>query len=81
MKDDSLRAILTKIDVSRTDAAREIGISRQYLFSVEKGEQEPTRPVILGILSFLNRPENLKRLGRKRPLSFEEVFGQAGRAA
>lgn len=80
MKDDSLRALLTRIDVSRTAAAREIGISRQYLFSIEKGEQEPTRPVILRTLSFLNRPENLRKLGRRKPLSFEEVFGSKAAA-
>ena len=76
MKDDSLRSFLTRIDVSRTAAAREIGISRQYLSSLERGAQEPTRTVIVSVLSFLNRPENLRKLGRRKPLSFEEVFGR-----
>lgn len=80
MKDDSLRTLLTRIDVSRTAAAREIGISRQYLSSIEKGDQEPTRPVIVRMLSFLNRPENLRKLGRRKPLSFEDVFGQRSAA-
>jgi DNA-binding XRE family transcriptional regulator len=75
----NLPRILEGIGVDRGDAARGIGISRQTLWRMATGKLEPTRPVILRTLSFLNAPENLKRLGRRKPLSFEEVFG--GRAA
>ena len=77
----NLDGLLDQIGVEARDAAKGIGIARQTLWRIARGKQEPTRPVIVRTLSFLNRPENLKRLGRKRPLSFEEVFGQAGRAA
>lgn len=76
MKNDSLRELLDRVGKPRTDAAKSIGISRQYLYEIEKGNQEPTRPVIVAILAFLNSDDHLARLGRTEPIRFEELFGE-----
>lgn len=72
----NLDGLLERIGVETGDAAKGIGIARQTLWRIKEGRQEPTRPVILRTLAFLNRPEHLRKLGRKRPLSFEDVFGR-----
>ena len=71
-----IETLFEKLGVEKEEAAKAIGISRQYLWRVLKGKHEPTRPVINSILAFLNQPENLKRLGRRKPVGFEEVFGR-----
>lgn len=63
------------------DVATATGASERTVRRWAAGSHEPTGTHLVRILSFLNRPENLKRLGRRRRLSFEEVFGQTGRAA
>lgn len=55
--------------------AKEMGLSRSYLYDIASGKRQPTVPVVGRVLSFLNRPENLRKLGRRKPLSFEDVFG------
>ncbi len=76
----NLDGLLDQIGVEAGDAAKGIGIARQTLWRIARGKQEPTRPVIVRTLSFLNRPENLRKLGRRKPLSFEEVFGSKAAA-
>lgn len=68
-------SVLEGAGVRRTEVAKEVGIHRSHLYRIEHGLREPTAPVISSLLSFLNRPENLRKLGRRKPLSFEEVFG------
>lgn len=78
MKDDRLRGLIDKTETPRTVVAREIGISRQYLYELQDGKQAPTAPVIVRLLAFFNRPENLKKMGRTRkPVTFEELFSEA----
>jgi DNA-binding XRE family transcriptional regulator len=80
---DKLKEALDAIGSTRTAAADQIGISRQYLYALQCGEKDPTSTVIGNILAFLNRPEHLRKLGRRRPVTFEDLFAPAkqGRAA
>lgn len=71
----NLPPLIEQLGLDRATAAKGIGVSRSTLWRMAEGKLEPTRPVILRTLSFLNRPENLRKLGRRKPLSFEEVFG------
>jgi transcriptional regulator with XRE-family HTH domain len=73
MKD--IGAILDSLGRPKGLMAKEMGLSRSYLYDITSGKRQPTVPVIGRVLSFLNRPENLRKLGRRKPLSFEEVFG------
>lgn len=61
--------------------AKEMGVSRSYFYDITSGKRQPTAPVIGRVLSFLNRPENLRKLKRRRPVTFEELFSGKGRAA
>lgn len=41
------------------------------------GRNIPTGANLDRLLSFLNRPENLKKLGRRKPVSFGDLFSKA----
>jgi transcriptional regulator with XRE-family HTH domain len=56
-------------------AAKEMGLSRSYLYDIASGKRQPTVPMVGRVLTFLNRPEHLRKLGRRKRLTFEEVFG------
>jgi len=73
MKDIS--SVLETLGIPKGLMAKEIGISRSYFYDVVTGKRQPTAPVVGRLLSFLNRPENLKKLGRRKPVTFEELFG------
>lgn len=73
----NLPNIISALGVEKGDAADGMGISRQTLWRISEGKLEPTRPVIVGILDFLNRPEHLEKLGRPHPFTFEEIFSAA----
>ena len=73
----NLPEIIKALDLEKGDAAEGMGISRQTLWRISEGKLEPTRPTIVGILTFLNRPEHLERLGRTQPITFEELFTEA----
>lgn len=75
MKD--IDSILETLGTPKGKAAKEMGLSRSYLYDITSGKRQPTVPVVGRVLSFLKRPENLKKLRRRRPLTFEEVFGKA----
>lgn len=75
-----LAETLKQIETTQSEIAAEVGISRQHLYEIARGKTEPTAPVIARLLGFLNRPENLKATKRRKPFSFEELFGD-GRAA
>lgn len=72
---DDIASTLDALDTPKLRMAKEIGISRSYFYDVVSGKRQPTVRVASRFLSFLNRPDNLKRLKRRRPVTFEEVFG------
>jgi transcriptional regulator with XRE-family HTH domain len=72
---NNLRPLIEKLETPKAEVARAAGISRGHLHRVLTGRSDPTSTVVGGLLSFLNNPENLRKLGRRKPLSFEEVFG------
>lgn len=73
---NNLRRLIDQLSTPKAEVADEVGISRGHLHRVLAGQSDPTAAVVGGFLSFLNRPENLRKLGRRKPLSFEEVFGR-----
>lgn len=75
-----LTETLKQLGPTQTEIATAVGISRQHLYEISRGNTAPTAPVIARLLSFLNRPENLRTLGRRKPFGFEDLFGD-GRAA
>jgi len=75
-----LTETLKQLGPTQSEIAAEVGISRQHLYEISRGKTDPTAPVIARLLAFLNRPENLKAIGRRKPLGFEDLFGD-GRAA
>lgn len=79
MKD--IGSILEDLGTPKGLMAKEMGLSRSYLYDITSGKRQPTVPVIGRVLSFLNRPENLRKLGRRKPLTFEELFTTKGKAA
>ena len=81
-----LNETLQKLEISQGEIAAAVGISRQHMYDLRHRRAEPGARVVGQILSFLNRPEHLRKLGRRKPLTFEEVFAatkarQTGRAA
>lgn len=72
-----IAATLDALETPKLRMAKEIGISRSYLYDVVSGKRQPTVRVANRFLCFLNRPENLRRLKRRKPVTFEEVFGTA----
>lgn len=75
-----LTETLKQLGPTQAEIADEVGISRQHLYEISRGKTDPSASVVTRLLSFLNRPENLKALGRKKPLGIEDLFGD-GRAA
>ena len=73
---NNLRPLIDKLSTPKAEVAKAVGISRGHLHRVLAGQSDPTAAVVGGFLSFFNRPENLRKLGRRKPLSFEEVFGR-----
>lgn len=69
----SLDPILKKLGCSRAVVAEGIGISRQHLCRIVSGECQPTVPVVVRLLDYLNRPESLRAMRRRRRLTFEEL--------
>lgn len=59
----------------RAEVAAAVGASERTVRRWANGSHDPQSAHLAGIVSFLNRPENLRKLGRRKPLSFEEVFG------
>ncbi len=67
----------------RESVAGALGASERTVRRWVAGSNSPTGENLGRLIAFLNRPENLRKLGRRKPLTFEEVFrtpGQ-GRAA
>jgi hypothetical protein len=78
MKD--ITTMLAALGKPKRLISQEIGISRSYFYDVIQGRRQPTVTVAGAFLDYLNHPENLKRLGRRRPVTFEELFGSKAAA-
>lgn len=77
-----IKKALDDVGGTRKAIAAAVGVSRQHLYEIERGKVEPGSRVIARLLSFLNRPEHLRKLGRRRPLTLDDlVGGETGRAA
>lgn len=75
-----LRALLQRAGVKGKDAAAELGIDKSTMSLKLAGKRPVRLEEAVSALSILNRPENLRKLGRRKPLSFEEVFGSRAAA-
>lgn len=71
----TLEALVTPLGIQKQAFAAEIGARPETVSRWFSGKNVPSGKNFGRILSFLNRPENLRKLGRRKPLSFEEVFG------
>jgi transcriptional regulator with XRE-family HTH domain len=63
----------------RPEVAAALGASERTVRRWAAGTNTPTGSHLARILSFLNRPEHLKKLGRRKPLTLEEIFAPAGK--
>ena len=70
---DTLASLLVKFP--RAEVALAIGATERTVRRWAAGANVPTGDHLVRILSFLNGPERLRKLGRRKPLTFEEVFG------
>lgn len=61
--------------LTQAEAARAMGVSPATASRVFNGERRLALEAAVRLLSFLNRPEHLSRLGRQTPITFEELFG------
>ena len=64
----------------RAEVAAAIGASERTVRRWANGSHSPQSCHLAAIVLFLNRPENLRKLGRRKPLTFEDVFGQRSAA-
>ena len=60
----------------RGEVAEAVGASERTVRRWEKGSHAPQTNHLLAIVSFLNRPEHLKRLGRRPPLTLADLVGK-----
>jgi hypothetical protein len=64
---------LAKFDPA--EVAEAVGATDRSVRRWRSGSNVPAGAHLGRLLSFLNRPENLKKLGRRKPVTFEELFG------
>ncbi len=69
--DDAIKTL----GIKKLDLAEAVGVRPETVSRWLAGKNDPWGAHAGRVLSFLNRPENLRKLGRRKPLSFEEVFG------
>lgn len=66
--------LLDRAEVKRVELAAELGIGESTL-SLKLAGKRPLRvEEVRGIQRYLNKPENLRRLRRRRPIDIEEVL-------
>lgn len=64
-----------RLGIKKLDLAEAVGVRPETVSRWLAGKNDPWGAHAGRVLSFLNRPENLRKLGRRKPLSFEDVFG------
>lgn len=72
----TLKNLLQDIGARQRDLADATGLSEAEISRTLSGARDLKVRRAKEILSFLNRPEHLSRLGRQTPITFEELFGQ-----
>lgn len=77
----ALAEILKSAGVRHIELAAELGVTRETVSRWINGHHEMPAPQASRLLSFLNRPENLKKLNRRKPVTFEELFGSLAKAS
>lgn len=70
----ALGDLLRSSGLRQSELAEGIGVARETVTRWVAGKHSPASDQAASILRFLNRPENLRRLGRRRPVTFEELF-------
>lgn len=69
-----LHALLKPLAMKKADIAAAVSARPETLSRWLSGKHVPSGRSSRRLLTFLNRPENLKRLGRRKPVTFEELF-------
>ena len=77
MKQERFINLARLAGISQADAARAMDVSPATASRVFNGERKLGLEPAARLLSFLNRPEHLARLGRTAPITFEELFTEA----
>jgi transcriptional regulator with XRE-family HTH domain len=80
MEQSELRALLKRAGVKHADLATELGIDPSTLSLKLSGKRPFRVEEVTAIRDLLNRPENFRRLRRRRPLTLEDVLSEQGAA-
>lgn len=73
----SLDETIKSLGVKKTEVAEAVGARPETLSRWLSGTNAPTSEHASALLDFLNRPQHLKKLGRKKPFTFPELFEAA----
>lgn len=73
----ALGEVLKAAGVKQLDLARALGARPETVSRWVRGHQVPDGESVGLLLLFINRPSTLKKLRRRRPLTFGELFGRA----
>jgi transcriptional regulator with XRE-family HTH domain len=72
-----LGEVLKAAGVKQLELAKAVGARPETVSRWVRGHQIPAGETIGLLLLFVNRPSTLRKLGRRRPLTFGELFGSA----
>lgn len=70
----ALQHFIETIGIQKQAFAAAVGARPETLSRWLSGENVPSGENLFRILRLLNAPENLRRLGRRKPVAFEELF-------
>jgi len=76
----ALGDLIQPLGIKKQDLAEAVGARRETVSRWLGGKHVPSGENLVSLLRFLNRPEHLKRLGRRRPLTLDDLVG-TGKAA
>ncbi len=78
----TLEALIQPLGIMKKDLAAAIGARPETVSRWLSEKHTPSGDNMVSLLRFLNRPEHLRKLGRRRPLTLDDlVGGETGRAA
>ena len=73
----ALRDALQSCGISQTDLAREVGARPETVSRWVAGRMVPRAETVASLLAVFNRPENLRKLDRRTPVTFADLFSEA----
>lgn len=76
---DKLSTLLAQFP--RSTVASGLGATERTVRRWIAGSNSPSATALPRITRFLNQPENLKRLGRRKPVTVDELLSDETRAA